>query len=130
MDHTVRVLIVEDHAALRGELVDALSNAGGLEIMGDCGDGVTAVELALDTRPDVIVMDLRLPGIDGLDATRRILAKWPQARVLIHTTDTGSPEARAALRSGAFAVVPKSMLVGPLVQAIRSVVRKSDPLSN
>jgi DNA-binding NarL/FixJ family response regulator len=117
----VSVVVVEDHASLREALVHALSDTAGIEVVGSCEDGAAAVDLVLHVRPDVVVMDLRLPTMDGAEATTRILEIWPHARILIHTSAAGSARAKAATVNGAVATVGKAMSLEPLIQAIRHV---------
>jgi DNA-binding NarL/FixJ family response regulator len=104
---------------MREILVQSLSEVEDMTVVGSCADGETAIELVLRERPDVVVMDLRLPGVDGLEATRRILEAWPPARVLVHTTDTRPAQVTAAISSGAAAVVPKSTDADDLVRTLR-----------
>jgi DNA-binding NarL/FixJ family response regulator len=114
----VSVVVVEDHGSLRDALVHALSDTAGFEVVGSCADGATAVDLVLRMRPDVVVMDLRLPVMDGADATTRILEIWPRARILIHTSAADSPRARTAMAYGAVATVAKAISLDPLIEAI------------
>jgi NarL family two-component system response regulator LiaR len=117
----VSVVVVEDHGWLREALVHALSDTAGLEVVGSCEDGATAVELVLRARPDVVIMDLRLPTLDGAEATTRILEVWPQARILIHTSAADSSRAKAAMMNGAVATVGKAVSLEPLIRAIYDV---------
>jgi DNA-binding NarL/FixJ family response regulator len=117
----VRVVLVEDHRYLRESLIAALSDIDDITVVGSCPDGETAVEVVLRERPDVVVMDVRLPGVDGIEATRRILRAWPQARVLVHTSDPHAEQARAAIRTGAVGVLDKSGNSDRLVHALRQV---------
>lgn len=117
----MRVVLVEDHRFMREALVGLLSGTEGITLVGTCQDGETAIDVVLRERPDVVVMDMRLPGVDGIEATRRIVRAWPQARVLIYTSDPDAEQARAAIGSGAAAVLGKSGDGGRLVAALRSV---------
>ena len=117
----MRVVVVEDHRLLRECLVRLLSETEDVTVVGSCADGETAVDVVLRERPDVVVMDVRLPGVDGIEATRRILRAWPQARVLVHTSDPHADQARAAISTGAAGVVGKSGHSDRLVHALRCV---------
>lgn len=117
----MRVVLVEDHRLLRELLEQELAAAEGIAVVGSCADGETAIDVVLRERPDVVVMDVRLPGVDGIEATRRILRAWPQARVLVHTSDPQAEQARAAITTGAVGVVGKSTDSERLVRVLRSV---------
>ena len=80
---SIRVLIVDDHEIVREGLQTLLAEEPDFEVVGTTGDGAAAVDLAQATKPDVIVMDLVMPGLDGIEATRRIVSKDPAARVLV-----------------------------------------------
>lgn len=121
MEAAVRVVLVEDHRLLRECLVRVLCESDGITVVGSCQDGETAIEVVLRERPDVVVMDVRLPGVDGIEATRRILHAWPQARVLVHTSDPHAEQARAAIVTGAVGVVGKSTDGDRLVRVLRRV---------
>lgn len=90
--------------------------------MGSCSDGETAIDAVLRERPDVVVMDVRLPGVDGIEATRRILRVWPQVRVLVHTSDPQAEQVRAAITTGPVGVVGKSTDSEKLVPVLRRVI--------
>ena len=92
-----------------------------LEIVGDAGDGETALRLALRHRPDVIVMDLMMPEMDGIETTRRLLAEWPEAKVLILTTFGTSNGISQALDAGAKGAILKNADLTELAAAIRTV---------
>jgi DNA-binding NarL/FixJ family response regulator len=94
-----------------------------LAVVGQAGDGARAVELARTLRPDVVVMDVRMPGIDGVEATRRIVAEGLPSRVLVLTTFDLDEYAFAALRAGASAFLLKNVEPGELLAAVRTVAR-------
>ena len=82
----IRLLIVDDHPAFRAGLVALLADEGDLQVVDECGDGQTAVELYRRHRPDVALMDLRLPGLSGVEAILAIRQEFPDARVIVLTT--------------------------------------------
>ena len=97
----IRVLIVDDHEIVREGLQTLLAEEPEFEVVGTTGDGAAAVDLAQATKPDVIVMDLVMPGLNGIEATRRIVGKNPQARVLVLTTFADDQRVREAIQAGA-----------------------------
>jgi DNA-binding NarL/FixJ family response regulator len=96
----IRVIVVDDHDLLRKGLRDLLTEHG-LRVVGEAGDGDDAVRLVAHAAPDVVIMDLNLPGISGAEATKRILEQAPEVRVLVLTISTGSAELVDALLAGA-----------------------------
>lgn len=119
----IRVLIVDDQALLRSALVNLLATEEGIEVVGEAADGATAVELARSSRPDVVVMDIRMPGTDGIAATAEIAADpdLSNTRVLILTTFEVEENVVAALRAGASGFLAKDADPGEIVRAIRVV---------
>jgi len=120
---TVRVLLADDEALIRAGFRLVLRPEHDIELVGEAGDGAAAVDGALRLRPDVVVMDVRMPGIDGLEATRRILDEAPGIRILILTTFGDDHEVYAALRAGASGFLLKDSTPEDLVHAIRVVAR-------
>jgi NarL family two-component system response regulator LiaR len=117
----IRLLVIDDQALFRIAVVDLLNKEPGLEVVGQAGDGLTAVELAAELLPDVILMDIRMPGIDGVEATRRILAVRPQTRILILTGFETDRHVVHALQAGASAYVLKDSSPNALVSSIMAV---------
>jgi DNA-binding NarL/FixJ family response regulator len=124
----VRVLLVDDHRLLLEGLRNLLA-AHGIEVAGMAHDGREALELSRALRPDVILMDIRMPGCDGLEATRRIMAEMPAARIVILTTSTEEENLFEAVRSGAFGYLLKSMDADDLVEALAQVQEGTPPFS-
>jgi DNA-binding NarL/FixJ family response regulator len=118
---TIRLLLVDDQALIRAGFRMILEETDDIDIVGEAPDGVEAVRLAAELRPDVTLMDVRMPGVDGIEATRRIVARDPAARVLILTTFDLDEYAFSALRAGASGFVLKDVPVDELARAIRSV---------
>jgi DNA-binding NarL/FixJ family response regulator len=116
----IRVLIVEDHELVRTALAELLDGQDDLIVVGVCGDGSEVVEAAARLRPDVVVMDVRMPRMDGLTATRELLGCQPEARVVILTSKADAEPAAAA--AGARGFVSKDADPMELLQCVRSVV--------
>jgi DNA-binding NarL/FixJ family response regulator len=119
--HTISVLIVDDHPVVRQGLRVLLEVQDEIEVAGEAGDGATALALAADTAPDVILLDLKLPGMDGLAVLDELKARGVPARVLVLTSATEPTAASRAMRSGAAGVLYKDVDPDALVRAIRAV---------
>ena len=117
----LRILIADDHLILRMGLVTLLENAGDMEVVGEAEDGESAVCEALRLKPDVVIMDLVMPGLDGSAATERIKAKSPDIKVLILTTFGTSDIISKALSNGADGALLKNSPQQELLSAIRAV---------
>ncbi|MET8334143.1 response regulator transcription factor [Streptosporangium canum] len=120
---SVRVLVADDQALVRGGFRMILEARADLEVVGEAGDGREAVALVERLRPEVVLMDVRMPGVDGLEATRRIVASGSPARVIILTTYDVDEAVFAALRAGASAFLLKDVRPAELVEAVRVVAR-------
>jgi len=116
----IRVLLVEDHELYRQGL-DEMLRGEGFAVVGQAGRGDDGVALALRARPDVVVMDLNLPGLPGAEATRRIVAEAPEVRVLVLTISTGSVELLDALLAGARGYLVKGAPLADLARGVRAV---------
>ena len=128
MSDSIRVFIAEDHAIVRQGIRALLSTEPGIEVVGEAGDGERAVERVLASRPDVTLMDLVLPGIDGVEAIARIRAVWPEARILVLTSFVTDDKVLPAIRAGARGYLLKDSSPEDLVRAIRQVDRGESPL--
>jgi DNA-binding NarL/FixJ family response regulator len=117
----VRVLVADDQALLRGSFRVLVDTAPGLRAVGEAGTGAEAVELAASERPDVVLMDVRMPEMDGIEATRRICADLPGVRVLILTTFDLDSYVYSALKAGASGFLLKDTPPADLLSAIRTV---------
>ncbi|KUL52624.1 MULTISPECIES: response regulator [unclassified Streptomyces] len=123
MTGSVKVLVVDDQFLIRAGLVGLLRAAPGIEVVGEAGDGDEAVALAAETRPDVILMDIRMPGTNGITATTRILAQAaePAPRVLVLTTFDLDEYVYGALRAGASGFLLKDSGPERLLAAVAAV---------
>ena len=117
----ITVLIVDDHAILRMGLASLLANKKGIEVVGDAASGAAALTKVRKLKPDVVVMDLMMPGMDGAEATRRILEVEPGTKVLILTTYGTANALAHALDAGARGAVLKNEDFTDLVDSIRTV---------
>jgi DNA-binding NarL/FixJ family response regulator len=116
---TIRILVVDDQRLVRTGLRVILDDEPDFEVVGEAGDGAEAVDLAADLLPDVVLMDIRMPGVDGLAATRQILSRTT-TRVVILTTFDADEYVYEALRSGASGFLLKDAEAGQLVGCVRA----------
>lgn len=119
----IRVLIVDDHEAIRFGLSRVLEAQADMELVGVADDGAAGVDLASRTLPDVVLMDLRMPGVDGLDATRAILSTLVGPKVLVLTSFRREVLVAQALASGASGYMLKTAPVADLLEGIRRAHR-------
>ncbi|ATZ22082.1 response regulator [Streptomyces lavendulae] len=124
---SVRVLLVDDQPLMLVGLGILIGDTADLEVVGEAGDGVEAVRLVRELRPDVVVMDIRMPGMDGIEATRQATAEPDPPKVLVLTTFDDDEYVYGALRAGASGFLLKSMALDAILDAIR-VVAAGDAL--
>ena len=124
----IRVLVVDDHTIVRDGLVQLLAAAPDLEVVGSAGDGPAAVELAADRRPEIVLMDLSMPGMSGIEATRLIGERSPGSQVLVLTSFVDRDRVVEALDAGAIGYLLKDAEPSELIAAIRSAARGESPL--
>ncbi|MFE5586180.1 response regulator [Kitasatospora sp. NPDC056531] len=124
---SVRVLLVDDQPLMLVGLAILIGDTDDLEVVGQAGDGREAVRLVRELRPDVVVMDIRMPGMDGIEATRQATAEPDPPKVLVLTTFDDDEYVYGALRAGASGFLLKSMALDALLDAIR-VVAAGDAL--
>lgn len=117
----ISVVLADDQALVRGGIRAILLAAGDIAIAGEAEDGASAVDVVLDTQPDVVLMDVRMPGLDGIAATREITATTPAPRVLVVTTFDIDEYVYEALRAGASGFLLKDTPPARLADAIRTV---------
>lgn len=121
MTDPIRVLIADDHPVFRDGLASLLEPLPSIEVVGKAADGVAAVELATSTRPDVVIMDLQMPRMNGIEATRRILAEQPGIAVLVITMGEDESTVYSAVRAGARGYLLKGAEQDEIVRALTTV---------
>jgi DNA-binding NarL/FixJ family response regulator len=119
----IRILLADDHTILREGLRAFLSYYRDVEIVGEAGDGIDAVDMTEALQPDIVLMDIAMPRLNGLEATRLIRERFPRTRVLILTQYEDSPYVLPLLKAGASGYVLKRALGADLVDALRAVAR-------
>lgn len=124
---TVRVVLADDQPLVRSGLRVLITDTPDLEVVGEAANGEEAVRLAAELVPDVVVMDIRMPGMDGIEATRRIMAGQSPTRVLVLTTFDEDEHVHGALRAGASGFAVKDMALDDILAAVR-VVAAGDAL--
>ncbi len=121
MPDPIRLLIVDDQRLMREGLRTLLELERGFEIAGEAGDGQAALDRYAELQPDVVLMDIRMPGMDGVEATRRLHKAWPNARVIILTTFNDDAYVFEGLRAGALGYLLKDVSGQELANAVRTV---------
>ena len=125
----LKILIIDDHAILRMGLASLLNSKGEVEVVGDAANGSSGIKKAQKLKPDVVIMDLMMPGMDGCETTRRLMAQDPDAKVLILTTFGTSDVINRALEAGAKGAIMKNCDFEELLTAIRTVADGKDYVS-
>jgi DNA-binding NarL/FixJ family response regulator len=125
----IRVLIADDHSLFRAGIRGLLKGFGGIEVTGEAVDGQQAVALAAQQRPDVLLMDVGMPGLNGIEAAERVRAATPTTRVIILSMHTGEEHVTRALKAGAAGYVLKDAPPAELELAVRQVARGEAYLS-
>ncbi len=123
MSQAIRVLIVDDHTIVRKGIRALLTEIAGIEVVGEAADGQEAVAQANSLRPDVILMDLAMPKMDGIEATRQIKTSQPESRILVMTSFATDDKVLPAIKAGALGYLLKESAPEDLVQAIHQIHR-------
>ena len=118
----IRVLTADDHPVVRDGLAALIANEADIEVIAEARDGRQAVALFAEHLPDVVLMDLRMPGMDGVEATRAIVASHPGARIVALTSYEGDADIYRALEAGASGYLLKDMLGKEVIRAVRAVM--------
>ncbi|MED4634819.1 response regulator transcription factor [Peribacillus frigoritolerans] len=116
----IKVLFVDDHEMVRIGVSAYLSAQSDIEVIGEADNGSKAVELAMELRPDIILMDLVMPEMDGIEATKRIIEKWPEAKIIIVTSFLDDEKVYPALEAGATSYMLKTSKASEIARAVRS----------
>jgi len=119
MSKPIRILIVDDHTVVRDGLNALLSAEGGMKVVGSAANGAEAVKLVQELQPDVILLDLVMPLMDGVQATKEIKKAWPQARILVLTSFAENHMVFSAIKAGAMGYLMKDTSSDALIQAIQ-----------
>jgi DNA-binding NarL/FixJ family response regulator len=123
---SIRVLLADDHALFRRGVASLLAAENGFDVVGEAGDGRQAVEMARALMPDVILMDVSMPVMDGLEATRRIKRELPDVRIVILAAFDGERSVLEAVESGAETCLLKAVEPPTLYRALRGLVRPTE----
>lgn len=124
----MRILLADDHALF----IDGLRNLltlHGVQVVGIARNGMEAMEKTLQLRPDIVLMDMRMPGCDGITATKLIKTEWPECKIVMLTTSTDEPDLLEAIRSGASGYLLKSLETGPFLTYLEGVMRGEAAIS-
>ena len=129
MSDAIRVLLADDHDVVRRGLTALLDGANGFAVVGAASDGAEAVALAAEHQPDVVLMDLSMPGVDGIEATRRLLVDRPESRVVVLTSFSDRERILDALDAGAVGYLLKDAEPDELLRGIEAAARGESPLA-
>ena len=124
----IRVLLIDDHALVRAGIVSLFAGQEDIEVIAEAGDGTTGATLARELQPDVALVDLAMPGLDGIETTRRVLRACPSVQVVVLTAFSDRQQVLAALDAGARGYLLKDAEPAELVRAVRAAARGEAPL--
>ena len=125
----IRVLLAEDHALVRAGVERLLATVGDIEVVGSASNGLEAVALASEHRPDVVLMDISMPELNGVEATRRIVAANEDVNVVVLTSFADRAEIEAALDAGAIGYLLKDAEPEDVIRGVRSAARGESPIA-
>ena len=118
----IRILIADEHKILREAIISMLEKEGDIQVIGEAEDGRTAVEMALELRPDIVIIETSLPSLNGIEATRQIIGTFPDIKIIALSGHSDSRSVCEMLRAGAMGYVPKQCAFSELISAIRNVI--------
>lgn len=118
----ITVLVVDDHAIMRWGIVSILQETGEFDVVAEASDGEEAAAAALRLRPDVVLMDINMPLLDGISATQRILAAMPEAKIVLISVDSGQERLAQSIAAGAAGFLPKGSPKGALIGALHNAI--------
>jgi DNA-binding NarL/FixJ family response regulator len=122
----IRVLIADDHPLMRRGLTDILNGVDGIEVVGAAEDGAAAIALAYAVKPDIVLMDISMPGMDGIEATEKLVEMDPHARVVMLTSYSEREKITQALAAGAVSYLTKDSPPDAVIRAIRSAAASAE----
>jgi two-component system invasion response regulator UvrY len=125
----IKVLVADDHHLVRTSIVRTIELESGLKVIAEASDGETAIKLSREHTPDIVLMDIRMPGVDGLEATRKIVRSLPDVRVIVLTAYLEESYAKRLLEAGAFGFISKDTPFDEMIRAIRQVAHGERYLS-
>jgi DNA-binding NarL/FixJ family response regulator len=125
----IRVLLAEDHALVRAGVERLLATVGDIQVVGSAANGLEAVELASEHRPDVVLMDISMPELNGVEATRRIVAANEDVNIVVLTSFADRAEIEAALDAGAIGYLLKDAEPEDVIRGVRSAARGESPIA-
>lgn len=129
MSSKIRILLVDDHAVVRQGFKLIINQQADMEVVGEAGDGIEAVRLALELKPSLVIMDIAMPRLTGVEATRRIVESDPSAKILVLSMHKDTVYVRETLRAGAKGYLLKESIDHDLLRAVRAVAQGDGFLS-
>lgn len=126
----VRVLLVDDHEMVRIGLAAVLSTEDGIEVVGEAGNGMDGLRMAREYKPDVVLMDLVMEGMDGIETTRRVMEEMPDCRVIVLTSFLDDEKMYPVIEAGAFSYLLKTSRASEIADAIRAAARGQSVLES
>ena len=118
----IRILIADEHRIVREAIISMLENEGDIQVIGEAEDGRTAVEMALELQPDIVIIETSLPSLNGIEAARQIIGAFPDIKIIALSGHLDSRSVYEMLRAGAMGYVPKQCAFSELISAIRNVI--------